>query len=170
MKILDVCCRWPGSAHDATIFANSRLCENLDNGLYGRNSVLLADSAYGAEYYICKPLANPVSDAEKNYQKAQISSRNVAERTFGLLKRRFPCLAIGMHFELRKVQDIIVACCILHNFIRMETGANANDPVREDEIDFQREISEEVFELQQNRPRNQFIRIRDFLIRNYFNH
>lgn len=103
IKILNVVCRWAGSSHDATIFANSRFAEKMDAGYYDEDSVILADSAYGPKSYICKPLRNAQNDAENSYQKAQIKSRNVAERTFGVLKRRFPCLQIGMHYS-----------CVLH--------------------------------------------------------
>lgn len=79
MDIIDVCCRWPGAAHDATIFANSALCERMDNGDFGTDSVLLADAAYGADHYICKPLQLPRTEADQSYQHAQIKTRNVGE-------------------------------------------------------------------------------------------
>lgn len=163
MNIIDVCCRWPGSAHDATIFANSSLYEKLERGDYGTDSVLLGDSAYGPESFICKPHPNPVSDTEEMYQEAQIKTRNVAERTFGVLKRRFPCLAIGMHFNLNQIQDVIVACCILHNFIK-ESNTDDAIPVQQNEINLQMEISEHLDHVQQGRR----TRIQDFLIDNYF--
>lgn len=165
MQVIDVCCRWPGSAHDATIFANSALCEKLDNGIYGSDSALLGDSAYAPKYYICKPLRNPVTNAEQRYQRAQISSRNVGERTFGLLKRRFPCLQFGMHYRLNKVQDIVVACCILHNMVRMELGLNMTDPIEENEIDVQIGIGAQLARVNENRPA---VRIQDFLIDSHF--
>lgn len=59
MRIVDVCCRWPGSAHDATIFNNSNLCEKLDRLDYGIDVAILGDSAYGPQRYMCKPLPNP---------------------------------------------------------------------------------------------------------------
>ncbi|KAK4409490.1 hypothetical protein Sango_0022000 [Sesamum angolense] len=44
--------------------------------------------------------------------------RNVIERCFGLLKKRFPILQWGMPSYLLNHQvDIVIACCTLHNFI-----------------------------------------------------
>lgn len=40
LKFIDVVARWPGSAHDSTIFANSRVKARMDAGEYP-NSVLL---------------------------------------------------------------------------------------------------------------------------------
>ncbi|KAL0423664.1 UNVERIFIED_CONTAM: hypothetical protein Sradi_0901200 [Sesamum radiatum] len=44
--------------------------------------------------------------------------RNVIERCFGLLKKRFPILQWGMpNYLLNHQVDIVIACCTLHNFI-----------------------------------------------------
>lgn len=40
LKISNIVARWPGSAHDSTIFNNCRLKEEFDNNMYP-NSVLL---------------------------------------------------------------------------------------------------------------------------------
>lgn len=172
MRILDVCCRWPGSAHDATIFAHSSLRERFVHGEFGNDSAILGDSAYAPDVFMCKPHANPVSESEKAYQYAQIRSRNVAERTFGVIKRRFPCLSIGMAYKRDKVQDVIVACCILHNFILKhypqdifqndELAMDIARPIEREEIERQLDICEEF-------EQSQAISIQDFLINRYFN-
>ncbi|XVF64247.1 hypothetical protein PTKIN_Ptkin09bG0153100 [Pterospermum kingtungense] len=47
-------------------------------------------------------------------------ARNVTERYFGLLKIRW-CILRSLSFYLIKIHNrIIVACCLLHNFIRRE--------------------------------------------------
>lgn len=53
-----------------------------------------------------------------NHLHAQL--RNVVERTFGVLKARFPILTRngGIPYPYKKQVQIVMACCIIHNFIR----------------------------------------------------
>ena len=53
-----------------------------------------------------------------NHLHAQL--RNVVERTFGVLKARFPILTMngGIPYPYKKQVQIVMACCIIHNFIR----------------------------------------------------
>ena len=52
-----------------------------------------------------------------NYRHASL--RNVVERTFGLWKNRFRILNGIPRYGVRKQRDIIIACAVLHNFIKM---------------------------------------------------
>lgn len=165
MRIVDVVSRWAGSSHDATIFNNSALCEKLDRRDYGIDVVVLGDSAYGPKRYMCKPLPNAGTAAERRYQRAQITTRNVAERTFGILKRRFPCLMLGIRYRVEIVQDVIVACCVLHNFLLAKNATPTQ--IDEDEIDHQMEVGEGLIAAQQEIRRE--ISNRRYLIDSYFN-
>jgi hypothetical protein len=53
-----------------------------------------------------------------NHLHAQL--RNVVERTFGVLKARFPILSRkgGIPYPYETQVKIVMACCIIHNFIR----------------------------------------------------
>ncbi|RXN01038.1 putative nuclease HARBI1 [Acipenser ruthenus] len=56
--------------------------------------------------------------AQEAYNKAHPATRNVIERTSGLLKVRFRCLHTfggALQYAPKRVCDIIVACCVLHN-------------------------------------------------------
>jgi len=70
------------------------------------------------------------------------SLRNVIERTFGVLKKRFPIIASGTepHYPLETMTDIVLSCCILHNFLR----GSDNDEYLIDEVD--RELMEHANE------------------------
>ncbi|XP_071032994.1 putative nuclease HARBI1 [Parasteatoda tepidariorum] len=61
------------------------------------------------------PVLGPNSPAQVRYNKAHILTRNTVERSYGILKRRFPCLSLGMSCHVDNVSAIIVACCVLHN-------------------------------------------------------
>lgn len=174
MFILDANCRWPGSAHDATIFYHSTVYERFANDEFG-SSAVLGDSAYAPETFVCKALQNTVSNAEKEYQYAQIRSRNVAERTYGVLKRKFPCLSRGMAYKREKIQDVIFACCILYNFFRKHSpqdfidditdeDRNVARPIEREEIERQIEICDEFEMAQQAQPMS----IQEFLINHFF--
>lgn len=54
------------------------------------------------------------------------------ERLFGVWKRRFPCLQIGLATKLSTTANIIVACAVLHNI-----AVDINDifEVDEDTVD-----------------------------------
>ncbi|KAM1575948.1 hypothetical protein PS2_032196 [Malus domestica] len=49
------------------------------------------------------------------------SLRNVVERCIGVLKNRFPILKLMPNYPIRKQRRIPVACCAVHNFIRMQS-------------------------------------------------
>lgn len=60
------------------------------------------------------PISNPRTVQEERYNKVQIKSRNSVERLFGVWKRRFPCLQIGLATKLSTTANLIVACAVLH--------------------------------------------------------
>lgn len=62
------------------------------------------------------PLLQTHNRAEELYNESQIRTRNVIEHAFGVWKRRFPILAIGM--RLSTIQAIIIATAVLHNIAR----------------------------------------------------
>ncbi|KAJ4771081.1 nuclease [Rhynchospora pubera] len=55
-----------------------------------------------------------------NHRHAQL--RNVIERTFGVLKMRFKVLDRMPKFQYRIQTLIVMACCILHNFIKLQNS------------------------------------------------
>lgn len=134
LKIRNVIARWPGSVHDSTIFNDSPLCAQLERGDFG-TGVILGDSGYPCRPYLLTPLLHTRTAAEEAYNRAQISTRNPIERLFGVLKRRFPCLQIGMGLKIKNIPPIIVACAVLHNIALLQSDAfmEDDDPLPYDE-------------------------------------
>jgi len=59
-------------------------------------------------------------NAKEFFNHRHSSLRNVIERTFGVLKKCFPIIANGTepHYDVDTMTKIVLACCILHNFLR----------------------------------------------------
>jgi nuclease HARBI1 len=70
------------------------------------------------------PLRNPIGPAQLRYNRRQLRTRNIIERTFGIWKKRFPCLAMTLQYEPLIVGKIVVACAVLHNL-----AIEANEPL-----------------------------------------
>lgn len=87
------------------------------------------------------PVLAPRTLGERRYNRAHISSRNVVERTFGVLKKRFQVLTKEMRFEPHKCGNVIVASAILHNF-----GIEVGDVFQADEVDVENEPYHEEVE------------------------
>lgn len=79
------------------------------------SGVLVGDGGYPSSANMLTPLQTPSSPAEVRYNYAQIRTRNVVERTFGVWKKIFPCLQLGLKNKLTTSCNIIVACAVLHN-------------------------------------------------------
>lgn len=116
LKIINIVARWPGACHDQTIFNSSVLQMRLERGDFG-NNVIVGDSGYKNTRYLATPYLNiDASMQVKNlYNECQIRTRNVVERSYGVWKRRFPVLSLGIRVKLMRVPTIIVACAVLHN-------------------------------------------------------
>ncbi|KAJ8915705.1 hypothetical protein NQ315_000639 [Exocentrus adspersus] len=105
--------RWPGSAHDMTIFNNSRIRARFEMGEF-RDSWLYSQT-----------ILNPLRPEENRYNEAHIRTRNIIERTFGIWKRQFLALAYDLRCKLNTSLIIIVATAVLHNIAR---AMNENIP------------------------------------------
>lgn len=160
MKIRDIVARWPGSAHDSTIFSHSNLHNKFEVQQFS-TGLLLGDSAYPAKNYLLTPVLNPRTPAEERYNSAHIRTRNIIERVFGVWKRRFPISSTWMKLQLKTIQTVIVATAVLHNIARNE---NDEDPPEEIQVPHDEEIEHEPYVQNNNRGNAS----RNALIAQYF--
>lgn len=108
------------------------------------NSFLLGDSGYANTTYMLTPLTNPQTAPERKYQRAHITTRNSAERLFGVAKRRFPSLALGLQIDIDDVLIVIVACFLLHNVAIVSNDSYEQfDEVAEEEIISNADLSQQ---------------------------
>lgn len=116
-EIMDVVARYDGSTHDSRIFRESKRRALFEQGVY-RDAVLVGDSGYASSNYMMTPLNQCNSPAENFYNESQIRTRNVVERFFGVWKRRFPVMALGLRVKLMRVFPMLTATLVLHNIAR----------------------------------------------------
>nr|CAI5863204.1 unnamed protein product [Callosobruchus analis] len=81
--------------------------------------MLVGDSGYGIRPFLIIPLVNPTTAAENLFNESQIRTRNPVERYFGVWKRRFPILALGIRLKIEKVEAVVIATAVLHNIACM---------------------------------------------------
>lgn len=169
LDILDLVARWPGSSQDQTIWNASYRNALFERGHYG-DALLLADSGYMNRPYIMMPLENPTTQEEILYNESQIRSRNPVERLFGVWKRRFPVLALGMQMQLKYSLPIIVATGVLHNIlIKAKEELPPDDPDLELPAPWEQLLQQGYIREQRNIANVRDINpIRRMLITNYF--
>ncbi|CAA0838951.1 Unknown protein [Striga hermonthica] len=76
----------------------------------------------GERYHLPEWLgSNQLPDnARELFNRRHATVRNVIERSFGLLKGKFPIIkGLMPNYKVHSQTDIVIACCVLHNFIRM---------------------------------------------------
>jgi len=59
-------------------------------------------------------------DKYEKFNHSHAKLRNVIERAYGVLKARFPILKRMAPFPLEVQRDVVIACFVVHNFIRKE--------------------------------------------------
>ena len=84
----------------------------------------------GIRYHIlewregCAPM-----NYEEYFNMKHASARNVIEHWFGLLKMRWAILRSPSYYPIKIQNQIIIACCLIHNLIRREMSI---DPIEND--------------------------------------
>jgi hypothetical protein len=140
---MDVDCRWPGSVHDAKVFANSTINKKLRDKelpmayqelIKGRSKVgcyLIGDPAYPLTPYCMKEYETCASDPEVIFNTMLRSARNPVECAFGRLKGRWRFLTKQVDLNLDFVPVVVYACFVLHNFSEQNSSFVDKDLVQQ---------------------------------------
>jgi DDE superfamily endonuclease len=122
---------WEGSAHDGRVFADAAVKGlSLPPGRY-----YLGDAGYALSTHVLTPYrgvryhlkewsrhGDRPQNKEELFNLRHSSLRNVIERTFGVIKKRFPILTKMNSFPFPFQVDLVRCAFMLHNFIRREQG------------------------------------------------
>lgn len=87
--------------------------------MYG-DAVLVGDNGYACRNYLIPPLDFVTTPEEQLFQESQVRTRNPIERCFGVWKRRFPVLALGIRLKADRLESVIVATAVLNNICTLE--------------------------------------------------
>ena len=144
---LDTAIGYPGSMHGARILRASNIFTKAENGSVLKEPVislngvtvrplLLEDRAY--------PINVIFNRSQRNYNKTLSSARSTVERAFGVLKAIWRILLKRLVNKFCNIPEVILTCCILHNFCQ-----DAGEEFDDDEV-LQRIIAVEREEMQAN--------------------
>ena len=122
-----------GSCSDCTVFNHSdlKLCIEdqyidfpADDPLPGDTEdmpyFILGDDAFALRTWLMKPVPGKLLTREQKIYNYRISrGRRVVENAFGIMASRFRCLQTALPQKVINVKQIVMACVVLHNFIRL---------------------------------------------------
>ena len=124
---MDVECRWPGSVHDAKVFANSNVNSRMKSGnlpqtfstvlpeLQRVPDYLIGDPAYPLTPFCMKEFQSCTTNEQVVFNNMLRSARNQIECAFGRLKARWAILTRRLDLRLEIVPTVVYACFVLHN-------------------------------------------------------
>ncbi|KAJ9541768.1 hypothetical protein OSB04_028274 [Centaurea solstitialis] len=144
-NVLGVCTRdllftyvlagWEGSAADSRVLRDAI---SRPNGLkIAQGTYYLCDAGYtngegfltpyrGQRYHL-NDWSRPPTNAKELFNMRHSSARNVIERCFGLIKARWAILRDNSYHPIESMPRIIIACCLIHNFIRQTMSEDPLD-------------------------------------------
>ncbi|XP_077249414.1 protein ANTAGONIST OF LIKE HETEROCHROMATIN PROTEIN 1-like [Tasmannia lanceolata] len=127
LKFKYVLAGWEGSASDSRVLVDELTRANKIPLIPGK--FYLADGGYPLLQHFITPhckIAYHLNEfrgrrpriSNELFNHRHSSCRNVIERTFGILKKRFNILNEEPMYNFEKQIDIFLACCCIHNHIR----------------------------------------------------
>lgn len=113
---------FPGSANDCRVLTNSSLYMKIEANGYSQyfssNQHLLGDKIYPIKEWLLPPFKDygNFTRMQANFNKIHSKTRVKIENSFGLLKGRWRRLKYITVYKIEKAANIVMACCVLHNF------------------------------------------------------
>ncbi|CAK1580953.1 unnamed protein product [Parnassius mnemosyne] len=132
-----------GSSSDSTVFKNSAFGKKLEGSQLilpsptylpkdenGENMpyVFVGDEAFALSEHIMRPYPRRnLSVTQRVFNYRLTLARRFVECTFGILTNKWRILHRALDVKLTTCDQIIKACCILHNYVRKHDGIRFKD-------------------------------------------
>ena len=132
---MDVECKWPGSVHDAKVFANSSINHKIKTGqlpktfitlLPGYEAIpnyLIGDPTYPLTPFCMKEYQTCVKNEAVVFNNLLRSARNQVECAFGRLKVRWGFLTRKVDLKLEMVPTVAYSCFVLTTTAKLKETA-----------------------------------------------
>jgi len=134
MVFRDVYIGWPGSVHDFRVLWNSSLYARAGE-LFGDGSYVLADAGYAALPWLIPAYRDvALTPAQMVFNTAHATCRGIVERSFGVLKGRWPILR-NLDVAVPDMPTTIAACFLLHNICAIDRVRYAEQERADDQCD-----------------------------------
>jgi hypothetical protein len=137
MRFLYILAGWEGSAHDGRVLQDAQTRGGFATP---KGKYWLGDAGYGCTEFVLSPyrgvryhlkeqkLAGRVPENPKElFNLRHASLRNVIERIFGVVKRKFKILNIPAEYSLQTQHHLILALCGLANFMTIHEGISEEE-------------------------------------------
>lgn len=145
MRFTYVLAGWEGSIADGFLFSKAVDESGL---VIPEGKFYLADAGFatttglllpyrGVRYHLREWAQGNQKPQNRNelYNLRHSSARNVIERVFGVMKRRFKIIREGNSYDLMMNAKIVSALAAIHNFIRTHDFGDVPEPWNEDDDD-----------------------------------
>ncbi|XP_059627332.1 protein ALP1-like [Cornus florida] len=119
---------WEGTASDSRVIKSA--FERKDKLRIPKGKYYLVDGGYmlrgglitpyrGVRYHLKEFASHRPENPRELFNLRHASLRNAIERAFGVLKKRFPIIGSTTEptYSIETQTEIILACCILHNYL-----------------------------------------------------
>ncbi|XP_069616711.1 uncharacterized protein [Ranitomeya imitator] len=145
-EFVDVDVGMNGRVSDGGVFEHTSFGESLRNNQLqlpqnedtkaNLNFVFIADEAFPLHPHLLKPFAQRTLTAERRIYNYRLSrARRVVENAFGILANRFRVFHTAINLKLPSIDFVVLACCVLHNFLRRHDTSSYSPPSFIDAVD-----------------------------------
>lgn len=131
-----------GSISDGGVIANTILYKKLieddlkipaDESPLSSGSklphVFVGDEAFALRHNFLKPFNKKQLNYERMVYNYRLSrARRVVENAFGILSNRFRIFHSAINLQIETVEQVVMTCCYLHNFLRRHLGPTYDVP------------------------------------------